>query len=171
MADKDKNPEIFVPDVWKEGTFCYSEGLTLDTAKKMLEAAEKEAKKQGLLMATAIVDSSGNLLAFHRMDNAALFSIQIAQDKAYTAVYGKLPTRDWLGIFTSGNLPSLFFHERWTAFSGGIPLVKDGKIMGGIASSGATAYGDMTVARAGLAAGGFDTSAIDASIAELLKQQ
>lgn len=169
MANSEKDVEVFVPDIWKEGGCCYSEGLTLELAKKMLDAAEKEAKKQGLLMSISIFDSGGNLLAFHRMDDAALFSIQIAQDKAYTSVLGKMPTAEWQGFFSPGNLPSLFFHERWIAFPGGSPLVKNGKLLGGIGASGATAYGDMSVARAGMAAGGFDMSNIDAAIADLTK--
>lgn len=170
MANSDKDVDVFVPDVWKEDNCCYSEGLSLDVAKKILEAAEKEAKRQGLLMTISIVDSGANLLALHRMDNAALFSLQISMDKAYTSVYGKLPTRDWHGFFSSGELNTLFFHERWISFPGGAPLVRDGKLMGGIGASGATAFGDMSVIRAGMKAGGFDTAQVDAALAEMKKQ-
>ncbi len=170
MADVEKDVDVFVPDVWKEGNCCYSGGLTLEVAKKMLNAAEQEAKKQGLAMTISVVDCGGNLLAFHRMDDAALFGIQISQDKAYTSVMGKMPTADWHGFFSSGILTTLFFHERWIAFPGGAPLVRDGQLLGGIGASGATAFGDMAVTRAGMVAGGFDTTQIDAAIAELKKQ-
>ena len=80
------------PNAWKMGNTCYGTGLTLELAKKMLEAAEKEAKKQNVPMVIAISDAGGNLLAFHRMDNAILMSIQIAMDKAFTAVFGKQHT-------------------------------------------------------------------------------
>lgn len=156
-----------VPDVWKDGYCRYSDGLNLDIAKVMLNAAEQEAIKQGLLMTISIVDCGGNLLAFHRMDNAALFSIQISMDKAYTSVYGKLPTTRWYNTFKSGGLPSLFFHERWTAIPGGAPLFKDGVLLGGIGVSGATAYGDLSVARAGLKAGNFETGVIDSALDSL----
>jgi uncharacterized protein GlcG (DUF336 family) len=146
------------PEAWKAGNLPYSAGLTLETAKKMLEAAEKEAKKQGLLMTIAVVDSGGNLMALHRMDNVSLFTIQISMDKAYTAVYGKFSTADWETFFKSGELPSLFFHQRWIAFPGGFPLIKDGKIYGGVGVSGATSSDDSAVARAALIAGGFDTA-------------
>ncbi len=149
------------PDVWKEGSLAYVTGLTLDTAKKMLEAAEAEAKKQGLLMTIAIVDSGGNLVGFHRMDDACLYSIQISMDKAFTAVYGKLSTMEWGPFFKSGELPSLYFHNRWIPFPGGFPLVREGKIFGGIGVSGATTLGDSGVARAAIAAGGFNTGEID----------
>jgi uncharacterized protein GlcG (DUF336 family) len=150
------------PDAWKEGNMPYSTGLTLETAKKMLAAAESEARKQKLLMTIAVVDSAGNLVAFHRMDDSCLCSIQISMDKAFTAVYGKLSTMEWGTLFKSGELPSLFFHNRWTPFPGGFPLVRDGKIYGGIGVSGATTVGDSAVARAALAAGGFKTDDIDA---------
>jgi uncharacterized protein GlcG (DUF336 family) len=155
-----------VPDAWKEGNMPYMTGLTLNTAKKMLEAAESEAKKQKLLMTISIVDSGGNLVGLHRMDNACLFSIQVSMDKAFTAVYGKLTTMDWGPFFQSSDLPPLFFHKRWTPFPGGFPLVRDGKICGGIGISGATILGDSIVARAALAAGGFNTDEIDALLKE-----
>jgi uncharacterized protein GlcG (DUF336 family) len=162
------NPPKFkpTPEAWKEGNMAYSAGLTLDTAKKMLEAAEREARKQSLLMTIAIADSAGNLVALHRMDDACLYSIQISMDKAFTAVYGKLSTTDWGQLFKSGELPSLFFHKRWTPFAGGFPLIRDGKICGGIGVSGATTFGDSVVARAALVAGGFKTDDADADLNE-----
>jgi uncharacterized protein GlcG (DUF336 family) len=156
-----KSPRMPAPEAWKRGKMVYRAGLTLDLARKMLEAAEAEAAKRNLLMTVAIVDCAGNLVAFHRMDDACLYSIQISMDKAYTAVYGKLSTADWGPFFKSGELPSLFFHERWIPFPGGFPLVRNGKIFGGIGVSGATATGDSAVAKAALAAGGFQTDNID----------
>ena len=151
-----------VPIVWTEGALSYSSGLTYETAKKMIDAAMAEAKKQGLLMVIAVADSGGNLLAFGRMENAMLASVNIAMDKAFTAVCGKIPTQIWRDIVQSGNIPPLFFHERWTAFPGGFPLIKGKELLGGIGCSGATAYGDTSVARAALAAGGFSTEDADA---------
>ena len=156
-----------VPPVWKEGGLSYSTGLSFDTAKKMIDAAMSEAKKQGLTMVIAIVDAGGNLLAFGRMDEAMLASIQIAMDKAFTAVYGKIPTQIWRDIVQSGNLPPLFIHERWTAFPGGFPIIKGKQLLGGIGCSGATAYGDTMVARAGLLAGEFSTEGANSFLKEL----
>jgi cob(I)alamin adenosyltransferase len=156
-----------VPPVWKEGALSYSTGLTFDTAKKMIEAAMAEAKKQGLTMVIAVADAGGNLVAFGRMDDAMLASIHIAMDKAFTAAYGKIPTQTWRDIVQSGNLPPLFIHERWTAFPGGFPLIKGKQLLGGIGCSGATAYGDTSVARAALGAGGFNTEDADAIIKQL----
>ena len=124
------------PTAWKTGTYCYGPGLNLELAGKMLEAGEKEAVKQGVPMALAISDSGGQLLAFHRMDNTMLAGIQIAMDKAYTAVLGKMPTGVLGGAYRSGQLVPLFFHERWITFHGGYPLIKDGVLMGGLGISG-----------------------------------
>jgi len=156
------NSKDTVPPAWKKGGLSYSAGLTYDTAKKMIEGAMAEAKKQGLTMVIAVADAGGNLVALGRMDEAMLASIHIAMDKAFTAAYGKIPTQIWRDIVQSGNLPPLFIHERWTAFPGGFPLIKGKKLLGGIGCSGATAYGDTSVARAGLRAGGFTTEDADA---------
>ena len=115
----------------------------------------------------AIVDAGGNLVAFGRLDEAMLVSIQIAMDKAFTAVYGKVPTLTWRTIVQSGNIPPLFIHERWTAFPGGFPLRKGKQLFGGIGCSGATAHGDVSVAKAGLLAGGFSTEDADNILKEL----
>ncbi len=148
------------PQAWKIGTVCYGQGLTLDIALRMLPAGKKEALKQGVPVTMAISDSGGNLLAFQRMDNTMLSSTQIALDKAYTAVLGKLPTADYTPIYKSGGLIPLFFHERWITFAGGYPLLKNGTLMGGLGVSGGVIE-DVYVARAMLKAGRFETKAVD----------
>lgn len=159
------NPSMEAPRAWKSGTYCYGPGLTLELAKKMLGVGEKEAARQGVPMAMAIADSGGNLLAFHRMDSTMLVSIQIAMDKAYTAVYGKLATNELGEPYRSGGLVPLFFHERWITFQGGYPLIKEGTIMGGLGVSGGRIE-DSYVARAIIKAGGFDTSEVDSFLAQ-----
>ena len=142
------------PTAWEAGKLSYGSGLTLETARKMLEAGEKEAEKQGVPMSIAIADAGGNLLAFNRMDDAILASIQIAMNKAFTAVFGKRPTADWKKEFQSGEIVPLFFHERWITFPGGFPIKSNGALLGGIGVSGGTIE-DVYVARAVLEAGGF----------------
>ena len=153
------------PQAWKAGVLCYGPGLTLKTAQRMLAAGEKEALIQDVPVAMAISDSGGNLLAFQRMDNTMLSSTQIALDKAYTAVFGKMPTADYTPIYKSGGLVPLFFHERWITFAGGFPITLKGIIMGGLGVSGGVIE-DVLTARAMLKAGGFDTGSVD----EYLKQ-
>jgi uncharacterized protein GlcG (DUF336 family) len=151
------------PAAWKSGSLCYASGLTLDIAKRMIEAGEKEAKKQGVPMSIAISDAGGNLIAFSRMDNAALFSMQIALDKAFTTAFGKMPTGSFADQYCAGGLVPLFFHERWITFPGGFPIIKDGLILGGIGVSGGIAE-DVYVAKAALQAGGFSLDEVDAAI-------
>jgi len=151
------------PTAWKSGSLSYDSGLTLDVAKKMLEAGEKEAEKQGVPMSMAISDAGGNLVAFRRMNNATLFSIQIAMDKAFTTVFGKMPTGSLASQYCTGGLVPLFFHERWITFPGGFPITKNGMILGGIGVSGGIIE-DVYVAKAALKAGGFNLEEVDAAI-------
>ena len=156
-------PANSTPAAWKSGGLSYGSGLTLDIAKKMLEAGEKEAEKQGVPMSIAISDAGCNLIAFRRMDNAALFSTQIAMDKAFTTVFGKMPTRSFADLYRTGELIPLFFHERWITFPGGFPIIKNGMILGGIGVSGGTIE-DVYVVKAALKAGGFILDEVDAAI-------
>jgi uncharacterized protein GlcG (DUF336 family) len=159
-------PKEHLPPSWKEGTLCYQGGLTLKMAEKLFDAAEKEAKKQKVPVSMAITDCGGNLTAFRRMDNAILMSIQISMNKAITVTFGKLPTSTWKNIFQGGNLPVLLFHEKWITLPGGFPIVKDGKLYGGLGISGGVAVHDISIARAALAAGGFSTEDTDAALKE-----
>ena len=115
------NPKEPVPPAWKEGGVSYRSGMTLETARKMVDAATAEAKKQGLRMVIAVSDAGGNLVAFGRMDDSMLASIQIAMDKARTAVYGKLPTQVWRSIVQSGAIPPLLPTSAGLPFPGGSP--------------------------------------------------
>jgi len=151
------------PPAWKAGSLSYGSGLTLETAKKMLDAGEKEAERQGVPMSIAIADAGGNLLAFSRMDNAILASIQIAINKAFTAVFGKRPTADWKKEFQSGEMFPLFIHERWITFPGGFPIISNGVLLGGIGVSGGTIE-DVYVARAAIEAGGFNVDEVNAAL-------
>lgn len=155
------------PAAWKSGSLSYGSGVTLDIAKKMLEAGEKEAEKQGVPMSMAISDAGGNLIAFSRMDNAALFSIQIAMDKAFTTVFGKMPTGSFANPYRTGGLVPLFFHERWITFPGGFPIIRNGMILGAIGVSGGIIE-DVYVAKAALEAGGFILDEVDAAIMAMI---
>jgi uncharacterized protein GlcG (DUF336 family) len=154
------------PAAWKSGGLSYGSRLTLGVARKMLEAGEREAKKEGAPVSMAISDASGNLVAFARMDNAAMFSIQIAMDKAFTTVFGKMPTGSFGNFYLTGELVPLFFHKRWITFPGGFPIIKNGMILGGIGVSGGTIE-DVYVARAALEAGGFVLDDVDDAIAAI----
>jgi len=113
----------------------------------------------------AIADAGGNLLAFSRMDNAMLGSIQIAIDKAFTAAFGKRPTGDWKRDFQAPDMVPLFVHERWITFSGGFPIISNGVLLGGIGVSGGFIE-DLYVAKSALKAGSFSLDEVDAALAK-----
>jgi uncharacterized protein GlcG (DUF336 family) len=105
-------------------------------------------------MVIAICDESGVLKAFSRMDSAALLSVQVAQDKAYTASGFGLSTDKWHDFIKedaplAAGAPSGI--ARLIVFGGGYPITKDGQIIGGIGVSGGHYTQDMEVAQAGLA--------------------
>lgn len=136
--------------------------LSLEKALIMIEASKEKAKTMGFNMTVAVCDAGGNLVALQRMDDAALLSVEVAANKARTAVFGKIPTDQWGAFFkgTDPMIPPLFFHSGWIAFPGGVPVIVQGKVIGGIGCSGAT-WEDNIIARAGLVAVGADTSAVE----------
>ena len=126
--------------------------MNLELAKKLIAAAESEALARELKMVISIVDEGGNLVAVHRMDDAWIGSVDIAQGKAWTAVAFKLETElleaatipgaELYGINTTNN-------GKVVVFGGGIPLVQDGKVIGAIGVSGSSVPNDVAVAKAG----------------------
>jgi glc operon protein GlcG len=131
----------------------YGPAITFDAAKKALAAAEAEAKKNNWAVAIAIVDSSGNLAAFSKMDNTQHASVDIAIGKAVTANNFKRPTKALQDAIAQGgaNL-RLLAVKGATPLEGGVPIVVDGKIIGAIGASGVMANQDAEVAMAGAAA-------------------
>jgi uncharacterized protein GlcG (DUF336 family) len=125
--------------------------INLELAKKLIERAEKEANKINVPMVISIVDEGGNFIACHRMDDALLVSVDIAQNKAWTSAAMKMPTdklaqaagmgKELYGINTTNN-------GRVVVFGGGIPLQKNGKIIGAIGVSGGSVEEDIRVAQA-----------------------
>jgi uncharacterized protein GlcG (DUF336 family) len=126
--------------------------LTLDEARKIIGAAEKKATEISQPMNIAVVDGGGNLVSHVRMDGAWIGSIDIAINKAFTSRAFDIPTKDLAQYSQSGGQ---FFgihvsnHGRVMVFAGGIPLKRDGKIVGAVGVSGGSAEQDHTVAEAG----------------------
>ena len=129
--------------------------LTLDAAQAVVEAARQRAYEIGVPMNIAVVDEGNNLVAFARMDGAWLGSIDIAQNKAYTARAFDMPTKDLAPLAQPG--APLYGIEasnqgRLVVFAGGIPLKLDGRIVGAIGVSGGSVEDDHDVAEAGVEA-------------------
>lgn len=127
--------------------------ISTDLAHRMIAAAEDKAREIGVPMNIAVVDESGVLKAFSRMDGAALLSVQIAQDKAYTAVGFGLPTDGWYDFIKDD--PPLALGatdgiDRLVVFGGGYPIKSADAVIGAIGVSGGHYTQDMQVAQAGL---------------------
>jgi uncharacterized protein GlcG (DUF336 family) len=129
--------------------------ITTEAAERIISAAEAKAKEMGKSMCIAVCDEDGTLKAFRRMDGAPLLSVQIAQDKAYTAIsFGGLATHEWFD-FIKGDPPLLHGivkTDRLVVFGGGYAIKADGVVVGGIGVSGGHYSEDMEIAQAGLAA-------------------
>lgn len=124
--------------------------MTLEDAKRVALAAEREALAHNWPVVIAIVDEGGHLLYLQR-DQAQLGSIEVAITKAKTALLFRRPTKLWEDIVTSGrvgyaNMPGVI------AVEGGIPLMVENEIVGAIGVSGVTAAEDGQIAAAGAAA-------------------
>lgn len=130
-----------------------SENLNLELALKILKKAEEKAVEINKPMCIAVVDAGGNLLAFHRMDDALLVSIEIAINKAFTAVMLKMETSKLAELARpDGELFGInnAYNGRIVTFGGGIPIFKNGKLVGAIGVSGGTVDEDVVVAKAGI---------------------
>ena len=126
--------------------------VSAELAQKMVEAAVAKAIAIGVPDNVAVLDDGGNLKAFARMDGAPLLSIEIAQHKAYTALFG-FATQDFFNFIRTdpsllAGIPQL---ERVAAYGGGFPIKIDGAIVGAIGVSGGTVGNDVDCAQAGLA--------------------
>ena len=128
----------------------YGPSITAETAKKIAPAAIAEAKKNNWTMAVAIVDPSGDLVYFEKMDDTQVGSTQIAIDKARSAARFKRPTKTFQdGLAAGGAGLRLLALNGAVPVEGGIPLVQNGKIVGAIGCSGGTSEQDGMCAAAG----------------------
>jgi uncharacterized protein GlcG (DUF336 family) len=128
--------------------------ISVETAQALIAAAEKKAVEIGVPMVIAVCDESGVLKAFSRMDGAALLSVGIAQDKAYTAVSFGMPTHAWFDFIKDDPplLHGIVNTPRLVVFGGGYPVQHEGAVIGGVGVSGGHYHQDMQVAEAALAA-------------------
>lgn len=129
--------------------------MTLEEAKKVVEAAEEEARRMGRPMDIAVVDGGGNLKAFSRMDGGFIGSIDISINKAFTSVAFETQTKG-MGELAQVGQPLYGINTtnsgRVIVFAGGIPLVRGGEVVGAIGVSTGTVEQDQAVAEAGVAA-------------------
>jgi len=127
--------------------------IASSTAESLIRAAQAKAREIGVPMVIAIVDESGVLKAFSRMDGAALLSVDLAKDKAYTAVSFGIPTHAWFDFVKDDPplLHGIIKTNRLIVFGGGYPIKVGDAVIGGIGVSGGHYHQDMQVAEAALA--------------------
>jgi glc operon protein GlcG len=131
----------------------YGPPITLEQAKRVMAAAELEAAKNSWQVAIAILDSGGNMVMFHKIDNTQLASIGASEGKASTALRFKRPSKALDDAIAAGGAGlRLLAVKDITPLEGGLPVMLDGKIIGAIGVSGALSSQDAQVARAGVAA-------------------
>ena len=127
----------------------YGAPINLETARKVLAAAEAEATRQKWPVAIAVLDSAGYLVAFHRLDNTQLGSVEIAIEKAKTSVMYRRPTKVFEDRLAAGGSDVKLLKLPGLPLEGGVPIIQGGKIIGAIGVSGVQSTQDAQVAAAG----------------------
>jgi glc operon protein GlcG len=129
----------------------YGPPISLAQAKKVMAGAEAEAMKNKWNVVITILDSGGQLVLSQRLDGAQFGSVEVARDKAYSAVAFRRPTKVFQdGIEKGGANLRLLRLTGASPLEGGVPIVVDGKVVGGIGVSGVTGEQDAQIAKAGV---------------------
>jgi uncharacterized protein GlcG (DUF336 family) len=129
-------------------------GLTLAAARRMIAAVEAAARSMRVAMSVAVVDGGDLLIAFERMDGADLVSVSLARDKAFSALMNRMPTRDLAPLVQPG--AEFYGYDslaggRMVVFAGGMPLERDGVLVGAVGVSGGSADEDQRAVDAAVA--------------------
>jgi uncharacterized protein GlcG (DUF336 family) len=124
--------------------------LTLDAAKKIALAAETEALKNNWTMVIAIVDDGGNLMYLEKIDNTQIGSIEVAIQKAKTAILFKRPTKAFEDKVIKDGRTAILSLPNAITIEGGLPIVIDGQYIGAIGISGGSSDQDGVVAKAAI---------------------
>ena len=129
----------------------YGPAITLEQAKIVAAAAEAQAIKNKWPVAIVIADSGGNTVLLHKLDNTQHLSVKIAEGKAKTAVNLRRPTKLLQDAVAKGGAAlRLLTVEGLLPLEGGIPIIVDGKLIGGIGISGVTPAQDAEAAQTGI---------------------
>lgn len=142
-------------DATRGPTASQAAGLTLAAARAMIAAVEQVARDLRVALTVAVVDSGDQLVAFARMDAADLVSVGLARDKAFSALVNRMPTRDLAPLVQPGT--EFYGYDsvaggRMIVFAGGMPLERDGVLVGAVGVSGGSADEDQRAADAAVQA-------------------
>ena len=150
MADEIDNVDHARPTTASEAA-----GLTLGAARRIIAAVQDEARRMAVPLSAAVIDAGDQLVAFERMDAADLVTITLARDKAYSALMNRMPTGELAAYAQPG--AEFYGYEslsggRMIVFAGGMPLQRDGVLVGALGVSGGSAEQDARAAEAGVSA-------------------
>jgi uncharacterized protein GlcG (DUF336 family) len=126
--------------------------LELADIKTIAAAAEAEAIKHAWAVTIAIVDDGGHLLWLQRLDGAAPVSAHIAPAKAHTAALGRRESKIYEDVINAGRYSFLSAPDLKGLLEGGVPIIKDGQVIGAVGVSGVKSNEDAQIAKAGIAA-------------------
>ncbi|MGY8524040.1 heme-binding protein [Paracidovorax citrulli] len=126
--------------------------LGADDVKKLLAAAEQEARNHHWAVSIAIVDDGGHLLALQRLDGAAPISAYIATEKARTSALGRRESKVYEDMINNGRYSFMTAPVLHGMLEGGVPIVVQGQVVGAVGVSGVKSTEDAQIGRAGIAA-------------------
>lgn len=126
--------------------------LSLEAAHELLGQARSACAQRGFAATIAITDAGGHLRAFERADPAPFLTAEVAMDKAWTAASFGMSTHQWNYYMSEPMVAPLGQHPRLMAVGGGVPILLDGKLAGGIGISGGTSVQDHEAAEDALRA-------------------
>ena len=144
-------------DATRGPTASQASGMTLGAARRVIDAAEAVARELRVALSVAVVDAGDQLVAFARMDGADLVSIELARNKAFSALMNRMPTRDLGPVVQPGT--EFYGYDslaggRMVVFAGGMPLERDGVLVGAVGVSGGSSEEDQRAADDAVAAFG-----------------
>jgi uncharacterized protein GlcG (DUF336 family) len=124
-----------------------------ETAKLLAQLSEERASKMNVPITISVIDVHGNLVLKHRMTGAPLISIEMSERKAYTSALTFMATKDVTPLAQPGQRMHTitdFAGGRFVAFGGGVPLVENGQVIGGVGVSGGTTEEDLEIVEGAL---------------------
>lgn len=137
--------------IWAQAPIPYGDPISLEQARKVIAAAEAEARKNNWPVAIAVVDGSGFLVAFQRIDNTQLGSVEVSIEKAKTSALFRRPTKVFEDLLAKEPANSKILKLPGALpIEGGLPIIHQGKIIGAIGVSGVKSSEDGQIAGAGI---------------------
>lgn len=137
-------------------TTLLTASITIEAAHALIAAATAAARDFGIRVTIAVTDAGGHLTSLARDDGAPYFTVNVAIDKAWTATSFGLPTHVWTEIIANPHAAQLAHQARLVAVAGGMPIISEGRVVGGIGVSGGTADQDRQAAEIALRALSFE---------------